>query len=321
MRAAPRGPRPAAKPAHPAPLPSNHRPQDVDCRPPQAPPPPLGRHRARPLKTPPVNQPPPAPPALIGLFDSGVGGLSVLGELQRQLPDHPLLYVADSAHAPYGDQDATHVQARSLAIGHCLREMGAAMVVVACNTATAIAIETLRSQWPHWPLVGVEPGIKPAAAATRSGRIGVLATPATLRSARFAALVQRHAAGCEVVAVPCAGLAAAIEREDTAAVHTLLDEYCAPLAGVGIDTVVLGCTHYPFVAGEIARRLPPGVHLLDTAVAIARRAAALLPPGPAGPTPPGTPALRLLSSGDPTVLQRLAAHHLGWHGQVERLPC
>lgn len=260
-------------------------------------------------------------PALIGVFDSGVGGLSVLGELRHQLPGRPLLYVADSAHAPYGDQDAAHVQARSLAIGQYLRDAGAGMVVVACNTATAIAIEALRSHWPDWALVGVEPGIKPAAAASRTGRIGVLATPATLRSPRYASLVERHAAGCEVIPVPCAGLAAAIEREDTAEINRLLDEYCAPLATGRVDTVVLGCTHYPFVSQEIARRLPAGVQLLDTAVAIARRAAELVPATHVQPVPPVMPALRLLSSGDGTVLQRLARHHLGWHGPVETLPC
>lgn len=268
-----------------------------------------------------MDSPPARLPALIGLFDSGVGGLSVLGELQRQLPGRPLLYVADSAHAPYGDQDAAHVQARSLAIGQYLHDAGAGMVVVACNTATAIAIETLRSRWPDWPLVGVEPGIKPAAAATRTGRIGVLATPATLRSPRFASLVERHAAGCQVLTVPCAGLAAAIERDDTAAIHALLDEYCAPLAAHRVDTVVLGCTHYPFVSQEIARRLPEGVQLVDTAVAIGRRAAQLVPVERVERASPCLPDLRLLSSGDTTVLQRLACRHLGWQGQVHLLPC
>jgi glutamate racemase len=258
-------------------------------------------------------------PALIGVFDSGVGGLSVLGELQRQLPGRPLLYVADSAHAPYGDQDAAHVQSRALAIGQHLREAGAGMVVVACNTATAIAIEALRRQWPAWAVVGVEPGIKPAAAATCNGRIGVLATPATLRSPRFAALVERHAAGKHIVAVPCAGLAAAIERQDTPTVNRLLDEYCTPLAEGGVDTVVLGCTHYPFVSAQIARRLSPGVQLLDTAAAVARRAAELVPAAQIRQQQEPLPPLRLLSSGDGTVLQRLAEQHLGWQGRAEPL--
>lgn len=273
-----------------------------------------------------MHQPPashPAPPlspsALIGVFDSGVGGLSVLRALRRQLPGTPLLYVADSGHAPYGDRDTGHVVDRSIRIATHLLAQGAGLLVVACNTATALAVEALRERWPAVDVVGVEPGIKPAVAASRNGRIGVLATPATLGSARYASLTERYAAGAQILPVPCPGLAAAIERGDEAdaQIDELLDRFCAPLTAAGVDTVVLGCTHYPFIADRIAQRLGSGVTLMDTASAIARRAADLRKPTPDMAAP--TADVRLQSTGDASVLSRLAAAHLGLHQAVEAL--
>jgi glutamate racemase len=254
---------------------------------------------------------PAALPAPVGVFDSGVGGLSVLGALHRHLPGRPLLYVADSAHAPYGDRDAPHVLRRSQRIVEHLVNQGARVVVVACNTATALAIDPLRSDFPEVDFVGVEPGVKPAALASTAKRIAVMATPATLASIRYADLVTRHAPGCEVHAVPCAGLAAAIEQGEAGyeEVERLLDRYCAPLNTLGVDTVVLGCTHYPFVAERIASRLQPGISLLDTADAVARRAATLLAPTASPHTPPK--ALQLLTTGDPKLLTRMALAGLG----------
>jgi glutamate racemase len=223
-------------------------------------------------------------------------------------PEHPMHYIADSAHAPYGDKPPEAVIERSLRLTDHLLAHGAGMLVVACNTATAWAIDALRQRHPRLPLVGVEPGVKPAAAMTRSGRVAVMATTATLASPRFASLVERHAPACEVIRVPCPGLAAAIERGDAGRdeVERLLDRHLRPLEGSGIDVMVLGCTHYPFVADRIALRLEPGVHLLDTADAVARQALRLLGEAPQAEASQPWPGLRLENTGDPAVLERMA---------------
>jgi glutamate racemase len=259
-------------------------------------------------------------PTQVGVFDSGVGGLSVLRALRHQLPWAHLTYVADSAHAPYGDRDSAHVLRRSQRIVAHLARRGAGLVVVACNTATALAIEPLRAAHPQLVFVGIEPGVKPAASTSIARRIAVMATPATLASARYADLVARHAPGCEVHAVPCPGLAAAIERGEAGAqeIEHLLDRYCAPLNDLGIDTLVLGCTHYPFVAERIAARLRPGIAMLDTADSVARRAVALLG-GQAGASAglPGT--VRLQTTGEPELLARMARIGMGRTLAVERI--
>jgi glutamate racemase len=249
-------------------------------------------------------QPNPQP---IGVFDSGVGGLSVLRALW---PQASVLYVADSGHAPYGSKSAAQVRARSLAIAHWLHGQGAAALVVACNTATAHAVEALREAHPHWPLVGVEPGLKPALALSPSGRVAVLATPGTLASERYARLQRDHAepAQAQVLALPCPGLAMAIERDDQPALQRQLDDIAQQLQQAGVDTVALGCTHYPFVAGELQARLGPGVLLVDTAQAIARRAQALAPQAWQG-TGPGR--LQLWTTGEPAALSHMARRWLG----------
>lgn len=255
---------------------------------------------------------------LIGVFDSGVGGLSVLRALHRQLPHAPLLYVADAGHAPYGDRDSAHVSQRSQRVVDHLVDQGARLVVIACNTATAWAVDAVRAHHPGICFVGVEPGVKPAALASARRRIAVMATPSTLASARYADLVTRHAPDCHVHPVPCSGLAAAIERGEagSADVDRLLDQYCAPLAAMDIDTVVLGCTHYPFVAERIAARLGPGIKLLDTADAVARRAVDLLAPSLAGSV---AGDIVLQSTGDPDLLARMALTGLGRALPVQRI--
>lgn len=253
------------------------------------------------------------PPAPIGIFDSGVGGLSVLRALHGRLPTASLLYVADSAHAPYGDRDAAHVRQRTERVVDHLVDQGARLIVIACNTATAWAIDAMRARHPEVAFVGVEPGVKPAALLSPTQRFAVMATPATLASVRYADLVARHAPGCFVHPVPCAGLAAAIEQGDAgvAEVDRLLDNYCAPLPGLAIDTVVLGCTHYPFVMDRIAMRLGPGIHLLDTADAVARRVVELLAQEGPHPALAAEAPLRLQSTGAPDVLSRMAMAGLG----------
>lgn len=257
------------------------------------------------------------PAACIGVFDSGVGGLSVLRAVRAQWPQANLLYLADSAHAPYGEKPEAAVRQRALVLAQWLHQQGCAALVVACNTATAAAVEALRAQWPAWPIVGVEPGLKPALARSPSGRVAVLATPGTLASERYAQLHRRHAGdagGAEVLALPCPGLAGAIEADDTAAVATQLDGIAQRLQQAEVDTVVLGCTHYPFVAGALQARLGPGVHLLDTAEAIARRLHALLPQ--AGQ---GQGRLQLWSTGQPAQLTRVARRWLGGAPEAQAL--
>ncbi len=216
----------------------------------------------------------PAGAALIGVFDSGVGGLSVLRALQRALPDAAWLYVADCAHAPYGERSTAYVVERSTRIAQHLFEQGCSGLVVACNTATAIAIDTLRERWPQHPVVGVEPGLKPAVVATRNGRIGVLATPATLASTRYRSLIAAQPARFHIVNRPCPDLAGLIEQGESAeaALSHAIASHCTVLRQEEVDTVVLGCTHYAFVRQAIAAQMGNDVHIVDTADAVAQQA-------------------------------------------------
>jgi glutamate racemase len=264
---------------------------------------------------------PPSSTSRIGVFDSGVGGLSVLRALRKVLPDAELLYVADSGHAPYGERTEAFVVQRSLAIAQFLATQGAQMMVVACNTATAAAVAALRAQHPDWPIVGVEPGLKPAVARTRNGRIGVMATTGTLRSDKFQRLMQTHGTGVTVHLQACPGLARAIEQGqlDSPALRDQVAGHCAPLREHGVDTVVLGCTHYPFAAPLIQSALGDQVVLIDTAEAVARRALDLARQLPV--TAASHPGLtRMWSSGDPDQLRQFAAQWLGESDQVESLP-
>jgi glutamate racemase len=269
--------------------------------------------------------PPPLPPVRIGIFDSGLGGLSVLLAVRRLLTHADLFYIADSAHAPYGEKTHEDVQARSLTIARWFRSIDADVLVIACNTATAVASQLLRNQHPGWPIVGVEPGIKPAAALTRTGHIGVMATEVTLRSDKFALLAQAHAAHVELLLQPCPGLAAAIEAGDVnaAAVRERVAACCAPLRSAttdtaAIDIVVLGCTHYPFVAHHIQAELGAGVTLIDTADAVARRTQAVCPTRLNGPHRPGRTCL--WSTGSIETLQRVATHWLPFPWEIEAPP-
>lgn len=213
----------------------------------------------------------------IGVFDSGLGGLSVLGEIRARLPAEDLVYVADSAHVPYGGHDEAFIRQRSIAIADYLAGAGAKMVVVACNTATAAAVPALRERLSI-PVVGMEPAVKPAAAATRSGIVGVLATVGTLRSARFAALLDRFGAGIQVLTEPCPGLVEAVERGALDARETvdLVERHVRPLTRGGADVIILGCTHYTFLRPSIETAAGPGVSIIDTGSAVARQVSARL---------------------------------------------
>ncbi|KVA76246.1 glutamate racemase [Burkholderia ubonensis] len=257
--------------------------------------------------------------APVGVFDSGLGGLSVLRAVRAQLPDESFVYVADSRNAPYGPRDEAFITERTLAIGEWLAREGAKALVVACNTATAQSIAAIRERLAI-PLVGVEPGIKPAAALSASGIAGVLATQSTLASARFQALLDRYGAGRRFICQPGHGLVEAVERGDThsPALRALLDGYLQPMLDAGADTLVLGCTHYPFFTETIRDLVGNRLTIVDTSDAIARQLARVLDErglrAPAGTraAPP-----RFCSTSDGRQLRALASTLLGLDAPVE----
>lgn len=254
----------------------------------------------------------------------------MLSALKSQRPEIDLLYVADSGHAPYGERADAHVIERSLRIAGYLVDQGARLLVVACNTATAVAAAALRERWPLIPLVGVEPAIKPAVAVSRNGRIGVMATAVTLHSEKFSRLLQRHAGHAVVTLQPCPGLAGLIEQGDLAAPQllTLIAAQCQPLKDADVDTVVLGCTHYPFVRHHIQALLGPHVRLVDSAQAVARQVLKLMDDMPCLATPDAgdlqvrslSGAVRLQSTGDLAALATASRHWLDFECVVSTAP-
>lgn len=210
--------------------------------------------------------------AAIGVFDSGVGGLSVLHHIRQTLPDERLIYIADSAHVPYGDKTPAYIEQRSHTLTRFLIEQGADAIVIACNTATAAAVTSLRQQFSI-PIVGMEPAVKPAVAATRSGVVGVLATVGTLESARFAALLERYGEEVQIVTQGCPGLVEQVEKGELGSAKTreLIERYTTPLLNRGADTLILGCTHYPFLAPLIREVTGESITLIDTGAAVARQ--------------------------------------------------
>lgn len=252
------------------------------------------------------------------MFDSGVGGLSILAAVREQLPGAPIRYVADSAHAPYGERsDAEILDRCERLVGH-LRAAGARLIVVACNTATAIAIEAMREHHPDLPFVGVEPGVRPAVAASRLRRIGVMATTATLRSERFRQLLAREARDCSVHLQACRGLADAIERgrRDDPRLLALVEQHAGAVRDAGVDVVALGCTHYPFVRGQIERVLGDAVRVIDTARAVAAQVDRLWQPE----TARHAPTCVIETTGEPARLAEFVATWLGLEAVVQPQP-
>lgn len=213
----------------------------------------------------------------LGVFDSGVGGLSILKEIGRLLPAEDALYYSDNAYCPYGIKPRVDVMRRVFDVADTLVEMGTKLLVVACNTASIVALDALRQRY-SLPIVGIEPGVKPATSATRNGRIGVLATSVSLSGDRFAHLVERFASGFEVFTQPAPGLVELVEagKIEGPEVEGLLHCYLDPLIMRGIDTVVLGCTHYPFLKPAIAKLLGAEVVIIDTGEAVARQTARII---------------------------------------------
>lgn len=209
---------------------------------------------------------------VVGIFDSGVGGISVLRHIREALPRQDLIYCADSLHTPYGNKSPEQILERSLRLTEFLLEQDAKAIVVACNTATAAAVGALRERYSV-PIIGMEPAVKPAVAATRSGVVGVMATVGTLKSAQFAALLENYGKGVQVVTQACQGLVECVERGelDTPATRDLVLKYLHPLLAGGADTIVLGCTHYPFLRSLIEQETGPDVAIIDTGEAVARQ--------------------------------------------------
>jgi glutamate racemase len=250
-----------------------------------------------------------SPDACIGVFDSGVGGLSVLRAIHQRLPSASLHYVADSAHAPYGEKSVDFIRERADRIVAHLVGQGATVIVVACNTATAVAIDELRHHWPACGFVGVEPGVRPAVAASRNRHVGVMATDATLRSERFRALVAREAGNCTMHLQACSGLAAAIEQRDfdDPVLLELVQRYAGALREADVDVVALGCTHYPFVRAAIEQSLGADIAVIDTADAVAAQVARVWRSQDGAGCRPGC---RLETTGDPRRLAQFAGRCL-----------
>jgi glutamate racemase len=208
----------------------------------------------------------------IGVFDSGVGGLSVLHHIRHALPNERLIYVADSGHVPYGDKSPPYIESRALTLTRFLIGQGAEAIVVACNTATAAAAHSLRVHF-NLPIVAMEPAVKPAVAATRNGVVGILATVGTLDSARFAALLDKYAGSVKILTQGCPGLVEQVERGDLHSLQArmLVERYTAPLLAQGADTMILGCTHYPFLAPLIREVVGEEITLIDTGQAVAQQ--------------------------------------------------
>ncbi len=246
---------------------------------------------------------------MIGVFDSGLGGLSVLAAIARVLPRADLAYLADTAHMPYGDKNDDFIRGRVLTIGHHLATRGCRLLVVACNTATAAAVLELRQQHPGIAVVGIEPGVKPAAATSRTGRIAVLATVATARSERLRRLIRDHAAHVAVDVEACPGWATRVETRQLDGPEFTADiaQKVAPLLAAGADRLVLGCTHYSFLAHLLRPLVDGRAELVDVAEAVARQVRRLA--GEAG----GAARLELLATARPEHLRAaLPALGLGW---------
>lgn len=265
--------------------------------------------------------------APIGVFDSGIGGLSVLRHIRQQSPHENLIYFADSGHAPYGNKPQAVVVARTLAVASFLLGLGCKALVVACNTATAAAIHLLRETYPEIPIVGVEPGLKPAAAATRVSKVGVLATDNTIGSDKFRLLHDQLSAssGIEFILQACTGLADKVENGELDSVSTrdLVQKYVIPLAASGVDTLVLGCTHYPFVqpliveAAKMTGNLP--MTIIDTGEPVARQLARLLVQHGLANQNAATGNLKAYTTGERSALSQAFEKLLQWSPPVEKI--
>ena len=250
-------------------------------------------------------------PVPVGIFDSGVGGLSVLRAVREFMPEQDILYLADQAHVPYGPRPLLQVREFAEGITRFLLDRGARLIVVACNAASAASLHYLRNTFPDVPFVGMEPAVKPAAEQTRSGVVGVLATPATFQGALYASVLERFARDVTVLQDTCPGLVAEVESGNLEgdAVREILTNALTPMLQAGIDTVVLGCTHYPFVIPLIQEIAGPGVRVIDPAPAIARQTRRLLSQNGWGLN--GTGSIQCFTTGPVESMKLLVKQLLG----------
>ena len=258
----------------------------------------------------------------LGVFDSGLGGLSVLREIRAMLPGEDVLYYADNAYCPYGVRDRREIRERTVLISQLLLDRGAKAIVVACNTASAMAIDHLREVFPGIAFIGLEPAVKPAALLTRTRKVGVLATPRTVAGERLRWLIETHANGVEVRTVAATGLVELVEAgvlsgaDVVAALGPLLD----PMLEAGVDVVVLGCTHYPFLRAEIEAYVGSDVAVIDSGVAIARRTLAVLRQLDLDRHDEAPGWLRLMTSDDAATVGPIARMLLTTDAPMESVP-
>lgn len=258
--------------------------------------------------------------APIGVYDSGVGGLSVLRALHRQLPFETTLYFADQAKVPYGERPVEEVRQLAEGVTRMMMNQGVKLIVIACNTASAAALKHLRALYPDFPFVGMEPAVKPAAEQTLSGKVGVLATPSTFQGELYASVVERFAKDVRIFEATCPGLVKQIERGylNTFLTRRILQQALQPMLAEGVDTLVMGCTHFPFVIPLIQQIAGDGVRVIDPAPAIARQTERVLFQRYLLQPSSGDTFHRYLTSGDPTRFSRLLEQLLGIRTRPER---
>jgi glutamate racemase len=257
----------------------------------------------------------------VGVFDSGVGGLSVLREIRAQMPEESVVYFGDQGHIPYGPRPMEQIRSFSEAITNFLLVQHARIIVVACNTASAAALKYLREKFPNVPFVGMEPAVKPAAEHTQTGKVGVLATPATFQGALYASVVERFANGTELFQNTCTGLVQEIVRGNLNGSKTrkILEDALLPMLEKNIDTVVLGCTHYPFVIPLIQEIVGDKVRVIDPAPAVAKQTKRLLEAGGMKGQLSEQGSVRFYTSGDSESLKSLLPVLLGDSGEVKKV--
>ncbi len=258
----------------------------------------------------------------IGVFDSGVGGLSVLRAMRMLMPEETILYLGDQAHVPYGPRSMEQIQSFSEGITRFLLDHDSKLIVVACNTASAAALTYLRGRFPGVPFVGMEPAVKPAAETTKTGKVGILATPATFQGALYASVVERFAAGVELFQHTCPGLVSQIEKGDlnSSVTRAILEDALHPMLEKNIDTVVLGCTHYPFVIPLIQQIVGDAnrVRVIDPAPSVAKQAKRLLEAqGMKNQPQDRVSPVRFFTSGNPSEMKSILPVLLGEAGVVE----
>ena len=257
----------------------------------------------------------------IGIFDSGVGGISVLRAIREQMPEESVIYFGDQGHIPYGPRPMDQIRAFSETITKFLLSRGAKIIVVACNTASAAALKSLRQKFPATPFVGMEPAVKPAAEYTHTGKVGVLATPATFQGALYASVVERFANGVELFQNTCPGLVQQIEQGNLNGKETrqILEDALLPMLEKNIDTVVLGCTHYPFVIPLIQQVVGENVRVIDPAPAVAKQIGRLLE-AKGLRNNSGLPGeVKFFTSGEPEDLQSILPMLLKETGEIRKV--